>query len=127
MVGGGAEKVNKKRRPLLRKSMRSTFAGLPVNVMRNPHIHGQCFAEFGKYLCISVMKKGGGLSTMSKKLPPPKKPKRVTIVYYILHTYYYIRKSADSCCGVVVVILEAGDPIPSCSDKEKHRTRDDLP
>jgi len=44
----GSEKVNKKRRPLLQKSMRPTFAGLPVNVMRNPHIYGQSRAEFGK-------------------------------------------------------------------------------
>jgi len=70
LVEEGAEKVNKKRRPLLRKSMRPTFAGLPVNVMRNPHTRGQCFAEFGKYLCIAVGSGGvGRLTVMSKKLP----------------------------------------------------------
>lgn len=69
----GAVKVNKKRRPLLRKSMRPTFAGLLVNVMRNPHIYTDSVLQ---NLANTFVHNGRGeigrLTVMSEKLKKKK-------------------------------------------------------
>lgn len=71
----GAEKVNKKRRPLLRKSMRPTFAGLPVNVIRNPHI---IYTDSVLQNLANTFVQNGIRGESVEKTK--KKPKRITIV-----------------------------------------------
>lgn len=101
----GSEKVNKKRRPLLRKSMRPTFAGLPVNVMRNPHIYGQSVQNLAKLLCSC---REGVSWQWCKKLPfSPLKKYRITWqLYSVLYIFiYYYMYDSQQAVAVALLLL----------------------